>query len=306
MRVVVVGAGGIGAPLGASLAAAGNDVTFIARGAHLAAMRANGLRIEGDRGITQITPAQATDNPAEIGPVDLVLFAVKLWDVETAGAAIRPLIGKDTAVIPLQNGVDASERLAPIIGADHALGGVGLVTGTIIAPGVIRQSGTHHRVTFGDLQGGTNERGERLRAAMAAAGIDAILSPDIQADRWRKFTMLVPAAGTCAAVRSSIARVRDDPDSWRLLEAAMMEVVAVGQAHGVAIDQTAADPALAFLRGVPDTWTPSMAVDIMAGRRLELPWLTGRLVALARDHGEPVPANAALLGVLSPWTMGAG
>ena len=139
MRIAVVGTGGIGAPLGASLAIAGHDVVFVARGAHLAAMRENGLRVEGDRGETLVRPVQATDDPAAIGPVDLVLFCVKLWDVETTGEQIRPMIGAETVAIPLQNGVDASERLQPILGSEHVVGGVALVTGSIVAPGVIRQ-----------------------------------------------------------------------------------------------------------------------------------------------------------------------
>ena len=151
MRIAIVGTGGIGAPLGASLAAAGQDVVFLARGAHLAAMRTNGLRVEGDRGETVVHPVEATDDPAAIGPVDLVLFCVKLWDVETAGNHARPLIGSETVVIPLQNGVDASERLAPILGAAHVLGGVALVTGSIVAPGVVRQTGTHHGIVLGEL-----------------------------------------------------------------------------------------------------------------------------------------------------------
>ncbi len=151
MRIAIVGTGGIGAPLGASLATAGQDVAFLARGAHLAAMRTNGLRVEGDRGETVVRPVEATDDPAAIGPVDLVLFCVKLWDVETAGEQIHPLIGSETAVIPLQNGIDASERLSPILGAGHVLGGVARVSGSIVAPGVVRQTGTHHGIVFGSM-----------------------------------------------------------------------------------------------------------------------------------------------------------
>ena len=163
MRIAVIGTGGIGGPYGAALANAGADVIFVARGAHLAAMRENGLRIEGDRGDTHIRPAQATDDIASIGPVDFVLFCVKLWDVERVGEQLRPLIGPRTAVIPLQNGIDAAERLIAILGPDPVMGGTAFVTGAIVAPGVIRQTGAYQRMTFGELDGRISARGEHLR-----------------------------------------------------------------------------------------------------------------------------------------------
>jgi 2-dehydropantoate 2-reductase len=304
MRVAVIGAGGIGAPLGASLAKAGHEVHFVARGAHLAAMRQDGLRIVGDRGETLVRPALATDRPGEIGPVDLVLFAVKLWDVETAGAAIRPLIGAQTLVVPLQNGVDASERLDPILGAMNVLGGVGLVTGSIVAPGIVRQSGTHHRVTFGERAGGTSARCERLRDSLAGAGIDAVLSADIQAVRWEKFVALAPSSAACAAARTSIGPLRADPEGWALIEGGMREVVAVGRAVGVALADSVVDTWRNFLMGVPENWTPSMAVDIVAGRRLELPWLAGQVVALGHLHHVATPVHASLNAVLRPHAAG--
>jgi 2-dehydropantoate 2-reductase len=305
MRVAVLGAGGIGAPLGASLALAGENVTFIARGPHLAAMRANGLKIEGDRGESLIRPVRATDDLATIGPVDLVLFCVKLWDVESAGEQLRPLTGPDTAIIPLQNGVDASERLIPIVGAAHVLGGVAVVTGSIIAPGVIRQSGQHHRIVFGELDGRITRRCEAIRDACEAAGINAELSGDIQRARWEKFIVLVAASGVCAVGRLPIGPLRDDPDIVPLFDEAMKEVVAVGAACGVQFPQNVLDPWRALLRGVPADWIPSMAVDIRSGRRLELPWLGGKLVELAVTHGVPVPVNRTISAVLKPYARGA-
>src|SRR5437660_1034936 len=169
MRIAVIGTGGIGGPYGASLAKAGADVTFVARGAHLAAMRENGLRVEGDRGETHIRPAQATDNTAEIGIVDIVLCCVKLWDLEVVAEQIRAIVGPQTAVIPLQNGIDAAERMVRILGNAAVMGGVAFVTGTIIAPGVVRQTGTYQRMTFGELDGQISERGRRLRDLCKAA-----------------------------------------------------------------------------------------------------------------------------------------
>jgi len=304
MRVAVIGTGGIGGPLGASLARAGQDVTFVARGAHLAAIRRNGLRITGDRGESLVAPAQATDDPAAIGPVDLVLFCVKLWDVEAAGSAIRPLIGSDTAVIPLQNGVDASERLIPILGSGAVMGGVAVVTGTIVEPGVVRQFGTHHRISFGELDGRQTARGERIRQACIAAGIDATLSPDIQRLRWEKFILLAAASAVCAAARSAIGTLRNDPAVWPLFEAAMHEVVAVGTATGIRFAADVLAPWRAFLLGVPDDWMPSMTQDLLAGRRLELPWLAGRVVALAAQFGVDVPVLRTLHAVLKPYADG--
>jgi len=159
MRIAVVGTGGIGGPYGASLAKAGADVTFVARGAHLAAIRENGLRVEGDRGETHIRPARATDDIAGIGPVDFVLFCVKLWDVESVGGQLRALVGPETAVVPLQNGVDAAERLIPILGQEAVMGGIAFVTGTIVAPGIIRQTGDYQSMTFGERDGRFSERG---------------------------------------------------------------------------------------------------------------------------------------------------
>ena len=305
MRVAVVGAGGIGGPLGASLATASHDVSFIARGAHLAAMRADGLRIEGDRGETIVRPVQATDDPASIGPVDLVLFCVKLWDVESAGEQIRALLGEDTAVIPLQNGVDASERLVPILGAAHVLGGVAVVTGSIVAPGLVRQSGKHHRMIFGELDGQATARAERIRNACQAAGIDTVLTNDIQLARWEKFIALVAASSVCAVTRLPIGELRDDPDIAPLFEEAMQEVVDVGTACGVRFGQGVLDPWRALLRGVPPDWIPSMAVDVRAGRRLELPWLAGRVVQLGTAHGVPTPVNRVIHAALKPYASGA-
>ncbi|MBY0334675.1 MAG: 2-dehydropantoate 2-reductase [Acetobacteraceae bacterium] len=304
MRIAILGTGGIGGPLGASLAAAGHDVAFLARGAHLAAMRADGLRITGDRGETLIRPARATDDPAAIGPVDLVLVCVKLWDVEAAGAACRPLIGSETAVIPLQNGVDAAERLVPILGAAHVLGGLAMVTGSIVAPGVIRQTGTHHRVAFGRLDGAATLRERRIEAAARAAGIDAVLAPDIGRARWEKFILLTAIAGLCALARVPLGAVRADPDLAALHEAAMREALAVGLAEGVALDEAALEPGRAFLRDQPDGLTPSMLVDLRAGRRLELPWLNGRVVALGAAHGIAVPVNGTIHAALKPHAMG--
>jgi len=305
VRIAIVGAGGIGAPLGASLAAAGQDVAFLARGAHLTAMQANGLRVEGDRGESVIRPVQATDDPASLGHVDLVLFCVKLWDVETAGNHMRPLIGGETVVIPLQNGIDASERLAPILGAAHVLGGVALVSGSIVAPGVVRQTGTHRGIVFGEFDGQATARATRVHAVCTAAAIDAVLSDNIERARWEKFIGLVAVSGLCALTRRPIGDVRDDPDLGPLLDDAMQEVVDVGRACGVQFPKEMLQSVRAtMIRPVPPYGMPSMAVDLRAGNRLELPWLAGKVVQLGAEHGVPTPINRVVYAALKPYMNG--
>ena len=233
MRIAVVGTGGIGAPYGASLAKAGADVTFVARGAHLAAIRQNGLRIEGDRGETHIRPAQATDDIARSAPVDFVLCCVKLWDLEVVAEQIRAVIGPHTAVIPLQNGIDAAQRLISILGPRAVMGGMAFVTGAIIAPGL---SPDRHlsAVTFGELDGRLSERGRRLRDLCEAAGFEGVLSPDIMVPVWEKFILLVPLSGLNALTRLPLGKWRDDPDLLALYEAALRETVSLGLAEGCA------------------------------------------------------------------------
>jgi 2-dehydropantoate 2-reductase len=304
MRIAILGAGGIGAPIGASLATSDHDVNFVARGAHLAAMRANGLRVEGDRGVTLVHPVQATNDIGSIGPVDIVLTCVKLWDLETSAEQMRPLIGPDTAVIPMQNGVDASERLIPILGADHVMGGVAMVTGSIIAPGVVRQAGTHHGVIFGELDGSVTPRAERFRDACLAAGITPTLTDDIQYARWEKFVGLAAISGLAALTRQPIGTLRDDPDIKPLFDAAMRENIAVGVACGVRLGPEMTDKWTGFLNMLPATARPSMAVDLIAGNRLELRWLAGKIVELGRVHGVPTRVNDVIYGALKPFADG--
>jgi 2-dehydropantoate 2-reductase len=305
MRIAVIGAGGVGGGFGLALAQAGADVTFVARGAHLAAMRANGLRREGGRGDFLLSPVQATDDPASIGPVDYVLFCVKLWDVESAGAAIKPIVGPDTAVIPLQNGIDAAERLAPILGAGHVMGGTVGISATIAAPGVIRQIGTGMVMTFGELDGTVSPRAERLLALAKTADFDVILTDAIETAIWMKFILLTGMSGLTAVTRQPIGKLRDDPEIWPLMEAIVRETDAVGRAHGVKLPEGAAETRLANIRKTPPTVMASMANDLIRGNRLEVPWLAGKVVALGKRYGVPTPANAFILAALKPYVNGA-
>jgi 2-dehydropantoate 2-reductase len=304
MRIAVVGTGGIGGPYGASLAKAGADVTFVARGAHLEAMRENGLRVEGDRGETHIRPAQATDDIAGIGTVDFVLFCVKLWDVEGVGQQLRAITGPETAVVPLQNGVDAAERLIPILGHQAVMGGTAYVTGNIAAPGVIRQTGTYQRMTFGELDGRLSERGRRLRDLCGAAGFEGVLSPDIRVPLWEKFILLVPAAGLNALTRLPLGKWREDSDLLALYEAALHETVAVGRADGVRLAPDSVERARAMMWSMPPYLMTSMATDLLRGNRLELPWFSGKVVELGVRHGIPTPVNGFIYAALKPYISG--
>jgi 2-dehydropantoate 2-reductase len=304
MRIAVVGAGGVGGGYGAALAKAGADVTFIARGAHLAAMKSTGLKIESPRGDTHLVPTQATDDPKSVGPVDVVLFCVKLWDVESAGAAIKPMVAADTAVIPLQNGIDAAERLAPILGKGAVMGGVANISATIAQPGVIRQTGTVMRMVFGELDGRKSARAEAFAGMCGEAGIDGVASPAIQTDLWMKFILLASNASIMALARLPVGKLRDDPDIAPWFTTAYEEVTAVGRAAGVALPADAVDKTLNFNRSAPPQLMPSMAVDLLRGNRIELPWLSGKVVALGKKHGVPTPTHAFMYAALKPYIMG--
>jgi 2-dehydropantoate 2-reductase len=304
MRIAVIGAGGVGGAFGAALAKAGADVTFVARGKHLDAMRTRGLLVKGGRGETHLVPTQATDDPASIGKVDLVLFCVKLWDVESAGARIKPLIGAETAVIPLQNGIDAAERLIPILGPAAVMGGVAQISASITEPGVITQVGTFMRMIFGELDGRASKRGEQFLALCHGGGFDATLSEQILTELWMKFIPLTANASLTAVTRLPIGKLRDDPDIRPLFIAAFKEVIAIGRAKGIALAPDALEKTIDFMGHTPPAMKASMALDLERGNRLELPWLGGKVVELGNALNLPTPVHGMLYALLKPYTMG--
>jgi 2-dehydropantoate 2-reductase len=304
MRIAVVGAGGVGGGFGAALAKVGADVTFIARGAHLAAMKSEGLKVLSQRGDTHLVPTQATDDPAAIGPVDIVLFCVKLWDVESAGERIKPLVGPGTAVIPLQNGIDAAERLIPILDSSAVMGGVAQISASITAPGVITQVGTFMRMIFGELDGKRSKRAEDFLALCQKAGFDAVLSEQIITDLWMKFILLAANSSITALARQPIGLLRDDPDILPVFIAAYQEVIDLARARGVALPSDAIDKILEFNRHAPPTMKASMALDLERGNRLELPWLGGKVAELGRELGVPTPTHGVMYAMLKPYVMG--
>jgi 2-dehydropantoate 2-reductase len=304
MRIAVIGAGGVGGGFGAALAKAGADVTFLARGAHLAAMKSAGLKIQGARGETHIVPTRATDDPAEIGQVDIVLFCVKLWDVESAGMRIKSLIGPDTAVIPLQNGIDAAERLIPILGKEAVMGGVAQISASIIAPGVIQQVGTFMRMIFGEFDGKPTKRAEDFLALCLKASFEATLSDQILTDLWMKFILLAANSGIMALARQPIGKLRDDPDIRPIFRAAYQETINVGRARGIALPADALDKIVALSSHFPPAMKPSMALDLDRGNRMELPWLSGKVAELGRELGMPTPTHSMMYAMLKPYVMG--
>jgi 2-dehydropantoate 2-reductase len=304
MRIAVVGAGGVGGGFGAALAKAGADVTFIARGAHLAAMKNQGLKVQGGRGEIHLVPTQATDDPAGVGKVDIVLFCVKLWDVESAGQHIKPLVGSDTAVIPLQNGVDAAERLVPILGGHAVMGGVAQISASIVGPGQILQVGTFMRMIFGELDGKRSKRAEDFLALCLKAGFDATLSEQILTELWMKFILLASNAGLMALSRQPIGKLRDDPDMRAIFVAAYQEALDVGRARAVALPADAVARILELTSSLPAPMKASMALDLDRGNRLELPWLGGKVVELGRQLGVPTPTHSMIYAMLKPYIMG--
>ena len=304
MRIAVVGAGGVGGGYGAALAKAGADVTFLARGAHLAAMKSVGLKVLSPRGDTHLTPTKATDDPAAIGPVDFVLFCVKLWDIESAGERIKPLVGPETAVITLQNGIDAHERLLPILGERAVMPGVAHVSASITAPGVITQVGAFMRMVFGELDGRRSKRGEDFLELCQKAGIEGTFSEKILTDLWMKFILLASNAGMMSLARQPIGNLRDDPDMRPLFLAAYREVVEVGRAKGIALPPDAVEKTVALTSTMLAPMKASMALDLDRGNRLEVPWLSGKVTALGKQYGIPTPTHAMMHAMLKPYAMG--
>jgi len=305
MKIAVMGSGGVGGFYGGRLAHAGYDVSFVARGAHLAAMQAHGLAIENEQqGNIHVPRVSATDDAAAIGIVDLVLIAVKLWDTEAAADAARALVGPQTAVLSLQNGVIKDDILRRAFGAAAVMGGVGYVATHVSRPGVIHQVGTMQRCVVGEYDGQRSPRVEHLLDAMRHAGIQAELSDDIRRTLWEKYVFLVGLSGTTATMRSTIGPIRENPQTRAFLLDLMQETVAVGRAHGVNLPADYAEQRQAFADTVPADMTSSMHHDLERGNPLEVAWLPGGVVQLGQAVGVPTPANRAVWDILALHAAG--
>ena len=305
MKIVVMGSGGVGGYFGGCLAAAGCDVQFVARGAHLEAMRTRGLSIHSPEGDFHLAETKATDDPGSIGPVDIVLFTVKLYDMEEAARAIRPLLGADTAVIPFLNGVEAVAALGQAVGPGHVMGGVAYIFSVIEEPGVIFRIGTMARLLFGELDGTASRRAAAFKEACDGAGIAAVLSENVELDIWKKLVVLAAVAGVTSFTRQSLGPIRRDPEAAAMLRAAIGETAAVARARGAALADDAEEAAWTAVSGLPDDMKSSMLEDLEHGRRLELAWLNGAVANMGRELGIPTPTNATIAEALAPHADGA-
>jgi 2-dehydropantoate 2-reductase len=300
VRIAVVGVGGVGGYFGGRLAQAGADVIFIARGDNLAALREQGLRIESIIGDAFVAPVQATDDPAQAGPVDMVLVATKTWQLDEAIDLMRPLIGPETGVVPLLNGVEASDRLAAALGESHALNGICYIFVARVAPGVVRHSGIHPLIIFGERDNRRTARVEALREWLERAGVRVTVPPDIDAEVWRKFVFGATTSGLGAVTRAPMGLLRELPETRPLFVQGMREIVAVAQACGIALGEETVTAALAQLDALPYETTASMQRDIMAGRPSELEAQNGAVARLGAAAGVPTPLHTFIYATLLP------
>lgn len=302
MRVAIVGAGGVGAYFGARLADAGAEVSFIARGQHLDALRHRGLAVQSIHGGTHLDEVHATADAAQIGPCDVVLFCVKSYDTDAAAQQHLPhLVGDGTMVVSLQNGVDNEERIAAVVSEEHVVGGLAFIFSVVTDPGVISHTAGPARIIFGEMDGRRSDRVEQFLAWCAKAGIDAEVPPDIRQAMWDKFSFICAQSGTTAAVRLPIGAIRDTPETWGLFRRLVEEVYEVARARGVTAEEDAIEARLAFAESLePDTFS-SLHHDLVTGHRMELDGLHGTVVRLAREHGVDVPMTATIHAVLRPW-----
>ena len=305
MRIAAMAAGAVGGYFGARMAAAGHDVSFIARGALLDAIRSKGLKVESTLGDLHIANAKATADPKEVGPVDIVLFAVKLWDTEKAAEQARPLVGPATRVITLQNGVDSVERVAPILGADKVAGGSAYIASVMKEPGVVSHTSQFARIRCGRIDGKPDEKVAAFVDAAKRAGIDIAMPASMDVERWQKFVFLVGVSGVTASMRQPLGPILDDPDTRAFFHQIMREVIEVGVAKGVPLAEDFADQQMKFaLESAPRSMKASLAHDLERGNRLEVDWLAGKVAALGRELGVPTPANAAVYAMLKLHRMG--
>ena len=304
MRIAIMGTGAVGGYFGALLARAGNDVTFIARGAHLRAIREHGLKVLGPRGDFSVANAKATDNPAELAPVDVVLFAVKLYDTESAARAIAPLLAKGGVCINIQNGVDGQDRVGAIVGSDKVMGGLAFVSGVIEAPGTIRYASDMSTLRFGEADGSQSARGLAFVKAAEQAGFKAELMADIRAAQWQKFVGLATNAAMCCLVRKPVGVIYNDPDLIPIANAAFAEVVAVARAQGITMPANAADGELKRHQNFPPGMYASMFYDLDRKRPLELESFSGLIMRKGRELGVPTPVHTFAYACLKPHVNG--
>ena len=303
MRIAIFGAGGAGGYFGARLAKAGEDVVWIARGAQLEALRTRGLRVESIDGDFTLGPLTASDDPGQFAPVDLVLLGVKAWQVADAARAMRPLLGPETCVVPLQNGVEAADELRGLLGPGPVLGGVAKIFSFLVGPGHLRRPGGPATVALGELDNRPSERVERLRAVLSGAGLGAEIPVDIHVALWEKFLFVASAGGLGAVTRAPIGIVRSVPETRALLEAAMEEIRAVGRARGVRLPDDAVTRTMAFVDTLPPAGTASLQRDLASGHPSELEWWSGAVARLGAAAGVATPIHGFVYRSLLPTEL---
>jgi len=304
MRIVVMGTGGTGGYFGGLLARAGEEVTFIARGAHLEAIRNNGLTVKSRLSGDFTIPVNATADPNDIGPVDFVLFCVKAYDNAVATDLLRPLTGPETVVLSVQNGIDNEQQIGEVIGPEHIVGCVSYVSSTIESPGVIAQTAGPGKIVLGEMEGGTSHRTEQLQSMLQNSGITAELHSDIQVALWQKFIAICGVNGITALTRLPIGEILACEETRNLLRDTMEEVEAVARASGATVPEGCVDQFIDFFSSQEPSLRGSMYYDLAAGRRLELDVLNGTVVRLGSEHGIPTPMNFAIYAALKPYLNG--
>jgi 2-dehydropantoate 2-reductase len=300
MKILIMGTGGVGGYYGGLLAQQGNEVTFIARGAHLYALRHEGLKVKSVHGDFHVFPANATDDPANVGPVDLILFCVKTYNTDEAAQAIQPAVGLQTAVMSLQNGVDAAERIGHIVGAEHVIGGVTWLSSAVEAPGVIKQISQFRRIVFGELAGGRSERIQSIFEVLNQIGITVEISEDIQKVLWTKLVFITAVSSIGSLTRLPMGDYRSVPETRNLLSNIMQEVERVARAQGVNLDDDVVPKWLEFVDNAAPHIKPSMQLDVESGHRTELESMIGVVGRKGRELGVPTPAADFVYGSLLP------
>ena len=299
MKILIMGTGGVGGYYGGLLAKNGNEVTFIARGEHLTAMQQNGLKVKSVHGDFEVSPADATDDPANVGPVDLILFCVKTYNTDDAAQAIRPAVGPQTVVISLQNGIDAAGRIGQIIGLEHVLGGATWLSAAVEAPGVIKQISQFRRIVFGEL-GGPSERTQSIHEVLNQTGITVEISEDIQKVLWTKLVFITAVSSIGSLTRLPMGDFRSVPETRSLLSRIMQEVESLARAQGVRLDEDVVQKWMEFVDNAAPGIKPSMQLDVEAGRRTELESMIGVVGRKGRELGVPTPAADFVYASLLP------
>ncbi|MGD8974539.1 MAG: 2-dehydropantoate 2-reductase [Desulfobacterales bacterium] len=303
MRIAVFGAGGVGGYFGGRLAQAGEDIVFIARGDHLKAISTHGLRVDSVKGDFVVKPVQATSDPEQVGVVDLIILGVKTWQVNGAAQAMRPMVGPETVILPLQNGVETPAHLAAELGSRHVLGGLCALVTWIMGPGHIRHIGVEPFVRLGELDNHLSERVQRLREMFVSAGVSVEIPSDIHAAMWKKFLNIVPFGSLGAVSRAPIGVLLEVPETRKLMQQGMREIYELARTKKIVLSEKIVDKAMAALEKIPARGTSSLQRDIIVGKRSELDAWTGAVVRIGEEEGVPTPLHSFLYYCLLPLEL---